>query len=266
MTDAFKSATGDIYERLVRKEYDEVKISKIYCRDNQKTGEIHSRELVKEMLGETTNRYKKLANIIFDRETGRLEYTIDSFEPDIDVVGYCEKALELFELYQICAGRNQIENMTDNFLVLMEALKISVHGRLFFIPKKQMHMLTLFEDFVEALNRNNRRNGTLTINSMFVIDDAKQRDKMTAEFYNATSKEVELYTEKIENLIASNSQSAAVMERWITKINGLQAKKQHYEEILKRELTDLDEQYGNLKFLADELSLRANKIRRAKCA
>jgi hypothetical protein len=101
---------------------------------------------------------------------------------------------------------------------------------------------------------------------MFVIDDAKQRDKMTAEFYNSTRKEIELYTEKLDNLISSNSQSATVMERWITKINGLDAKKRHYEELLKHELDDLDGQYGQLKFLANELSLRAKGIRMAKCA
>lgn len=266
ITDAFKSATGDIYERLVNKDSGELRISKVYCRDNQKASDTYSRELVKETLGEKTNRYKKLANMIFDKDTGRLDYTIDSFDSGLDVSGYCEKALELYELYKICAGRNQIENMTDNFLNQMDALKISIHGRLFFIPKKHMHMLALFEDFIEELNRNNRRSSGLTVNSMFVIDDAKQRDKMTTEFYNATRKEIELYTEKLENIITANSQSAAIMERWILKIDGLETKKRHYEEILKHELSDLDDQYTNLKFLANELSLRANKIRKSKCA
>jgi hypothetical protein len=129
-----------------------------------------------------------------------------------------------------------------------------------------MHMLTVFEDFVEELNKNNRRSGGLTVNSMFVIDDAKQRDKMTAEFYNATRKEIEFYTEKLENIITANSQSVSVMDRWIVKIDGLETKKRHYEEILKHELNGLDEQYTNLKFLANELALRAHKIRKAKCA
>ncbi len=266
MTDAFKSATGDIYDRVVRKDDSELKISKVYCRDNQKAGETYSRELIKETLGENTNRYKKLANIIFNRYSGRLDYTIDSFDAGLDVSGYCEKALELFELYQTCAGRNQIENLAESFLNQMEALKISVHGRLYFIPKKHMHMLAVFEDFIAELNNNNKRDGGLTVNSMFVIDDAKQREKMTAEFYNATRKEIELYTEKLENIIAANSQSAAVMERWVTKIDKLDSKKRHYEDLLKHELDDLDEQYGQLRFLANELTLRANRIRQKKCA
>lgn len=63
--DAFKSATGDIYDRIVKKDHGELKIYKIYCRDNQKTEEIISRELVEEALDDTTNRYKKLANIYY---------------------------------------------------------------------------------------------------------------------------------------------------------------------------------------------------------
>ena len=98
------------------------------------------------------------------------------------------------------------------------------------------------------------------------MDDAKQRDKMAIEFYNATRKEIEMYTEKLEHLISSGSQSPAVMDRWILKIERLEEKKQHYEEILKRELSDLDDQYDTLKFLAQELSARANKLRLDKCA
>jgi hypothetical protein len=116
------------------------------------------------------------------------------------------------------------------------------------------------------VGKNNQRGGELTINSMHVIDDARQRDKMSAEFYNATRKEIELYTEKIEYLISSGSQSPAVMDRWALKIQRLDEKKHHYESLLKRELSDLDDQYGTLKFLAQELSARVNKIKLEKCA
>ena len=66
MTDAFRSATGDIYVRIVTKEG----IYKVYCRDNKRIEKkLISRELVKETLGENTNRYRKLANINYDKET-----------------------------------------------------------------------------------------------------------------------------------------------------------------------------------------------------
>lgn len=263
--DAFKSATGDIYERLVKKEHGEVRVSKVYCRDNKKSDETYSRELVLETLGDTTNRYKKLANICYDREYERFSYSVESYEPDIDAYKQCDKASDLFELYKQCAGRNQIETITDGFLNYMEALKIC-RGHIFFIPRKNMHFLDIFEDFIEMISRHNQRDGQVTVNSMFVVDDAKQRDKMTAEFYNTTRKEIETYTEKLEHLITSGNQSQAILDRWLQKIGRLEEKKRHYEDILKRELDDLDDQYGTLKFLAQELELRANKARMAKCA
>ena len=101
---------------------------------------------------------------------------------------------------------------------------------------------------------------------MYVVDDAKQRDKMTAEFYNATRKEIEMYIEKTEYLISSGSQSPAVMDRWVSKIEKLDAKKRLYEDILKHELSELDDQYGTLKFMSQELAARASSLRLAKCA
>lgn len=264
--DAFKSATGDIYDRIVKKENGELKISKVYCRDNQKCDNIYSRELVKETLGETTNRYRKLANLYYNRDSESIDYNIESFDSDLDVSFYCDKAVDLFEVYKACAGRNQIETVTEKFLNAMESLPISIHGQLFFIPRKHMHYLTIFEDFIDAISANNKRKGQLTVNSMYVVDDEKQRDKMAAEFYNDARKEIELYTEKVEYLISSGSQSPAVMDRWILKITKLEAKKQHYEEILKRDLSELDDSYSTLKFLANELSLRVNKLRIKKCA
>jgi len=142
--DAFKSATGDLYDRIVTKNSGEVKISKVYCRDNQTAGGVYSRELVKETLDEYTNHYKKLANLSFDREYDHFSYSVEGYDADVDVYALCEKAEELFRLYKDCAGKSQIETLTENFLSHMESLKISVHGRLFFIPKKHMHLVDLF--------------------------------------------------------------------------------------------------------------------------
>jgi len=260
--DAFKSATGDIYERnVVKDSYSgELRISKVYCRDNQKQNSVYSRELVKETLGESTNRYIKLANLQFDKDADCFDYTVDSYDGDVDVRSHCDRAVELFEVYKQCVGRSQIECLTDNLLRRMDALKLSVHGRLFFVPKTHMDMVDIFEDFITALNTHNRRDGELAVNSIYVISDDKQREKMTAEFYNATKKEIETYTASLEHLIATGSQSAAIMERWGRKIDALETKKRHYEELLKRELTELDEQYDMLRFLAQELAARVSKI------
>ena len=70
----------------------------------------------------------------------------------------------------------------------------------------------------------------------------------------------------MDYLIKSGSQSPAVMDRWVLKIQGLEEKKRHYEQVLRRELDGLDEEFGTLKFLAQELQARAQNIRFQKAA
>lgn len=94
-----------------------------------------------------------------------------------------------------------------------------------------------------------------------IIDDAKQREKMTEEFYLAVKKEIAAYQEKCDYLIKSSSQSPAVMDRWILKVQALKEKKQHYEGVLQRELSGLDDEFSALKLLSQELQVRSNSIR-----
>lgn len=84
---------------------------------------------------------------------------------------------------------------------------------------------------------------------------------MTDEFYLAVKKEIAIYREKCDHLIKSGSQSPALMERWVTKVQTLERKKQHYEAVLQRELDGLDDEFSVLKFLSQELQVRANNIR-----
>ena len=107
---------------------------------------------------------------------------------------------------------------------------------------------------------------SLSVNSFYIIDDAKQRDKMTEEFYSAVKKEIALYQEKADYLIQSGSRSPSVMERWVNKIATLEQKKQHYEEILRRELDGLDDEFETLRLLSQELSVRATGLRFRKAA
>ena len=51
------------------------------------------------------------------------------------------------------------------------------------------------------------------VNSFYIIDDEKQRGKMTEEFYAAVRKEISAYQEKVDYLIKSGSRSPAVMDR-----------------------------------------------------
>ena len=42
----------------------------------------------------------------------------------------------------------------------------------------------------------NQNDNSLSVNSFYIIDDAKQRDKMTEEFYSAVKKEIALYQDR----------------------------------------------------------------------
>ena len=57
-----------------------------------------------------------------------------------------------------------------------------------------------------------------------------------------------------------------MLERWALKIEGLEAHKRHYEQVLRRELDGLDDEFSTLKFLGQELQNRAKNIRFQKAA
>ena len=135
VSDAFRSATGDIRDRLVSQQSGETKIYAIYCRDNERKPDMYSRELVKETLNERTNHYQKLANLHYDRTDKRFGYEDLISDPDVDALKYCQQAEELFELYQRCANRRQIETICLGYLRSLEATKVSATGRLFFVPR-----------------------------------------------------------------------------------------------------------------------------------
>lgn len=70
--DAFRSATGDLHDRLVRG----TQIYKVYCRDNRQRCHTISRELILEAVDSTTNLYTKLANIVLDIVNGAADTTV----------------------------------------------------------------------------------------------------------------------------------------------------------------------------------------------
>ena len=179
---------------------------------------------------------------------------------------YCIQAERLFELYQICANRKQIETICLKFLRSLDATKVSVNGHLYFVPRHTMEQVVVFETFIEEVSRLNRNNTPLFANSFYLIDDAKQRDKMTEEFYLAVKKEIAQYQERADYFIQSGCSSPSTMERWVVKIQTLEEKKRRYEDILRRELSGLDEEFESLRLLSQELSLRARGIRSRKAA
>lgn len=266
VSDAFRSATGDIRERIPVTSMGESHIYLAYCRDNKRTSGVLSRELVKETLNQQTNRYEKLANISYDKEDGIFRCDNLVMDDAVDVPGCCRRAEELFELYQRCANRKQIETICTNYLRSIEATKLSITGHMYFVPRTYMDKVDIFEDFINLLGGLNRNDTPLMVNSFYIIDDEKQRAKMTEEFYAAVKKEIATYQERADYLIKSGSQSPAVMDRWVLKIQGLEEKKRHYEQVLRRELDGLDDEFSTLKFLSQELQMRSRSIRFQKAA
>ena len=110
-----------------------------------------------------------------------------------------------------------------------------------------MHKVGLFEDFLEELNRANQNDKALVVNSFYVADDEKQRDKMASEFYTLVRKEAQEYQERAAYLIDSGCQSASIMERWIRRIRELEQKKQRYEALFRKELNETDAEFGSLQ-------------------
>jgi ribosomal protein S16 len=217
------------------------------------------------VLGTDTNRYIKLANLYFNRESSAFWYECGDTDMDVDTEKYCHQAENLFALYQNCYGRNPVETIVDNFIVEMDAVKISVHGKLFFVPRHKMGMVDILEDFIGELNANNLNSGTqMSANSIFVINDEKQRGKMEEEFYTTVRKELEMYQERLQHFIQTGAQSRAVIDRWLDKISSLKAKKQKYEELFKKELNLLNDDFDVINLQSQELQIRLNKMGRGE--
>ena len=93
-------------------------------------------------------------------------------------------------------------------------------------------------------------------NSMFVVDDERQRKKMTQEFYANYKRDIEFYKQRVQHFIDSGCESQAIIGRWIQKIQALQTKKKTYEEVLKRQLDALNSDYAMLQMQSEELRIR----------
>ena len=270
VTDAFRSATGEIHERIEEPYGSEIKVCRIYCRDNKRVdADVLSRELIEETLYESTNSYRKLANITLDKMSGEMVLSDVDFTSDRDILGYFEQAEKLFRLYQDCVGNRSIETMAEKYIFGLHAISISARGHHYFIPKAYMHGITLLEDFMELVGRENlftystgRDAKYISINSMYVADDAKQRGKMSREFYLDMGREIEEYQRRIIKLIQSGNSSQKILDRWELKIQSLESKKREYEDILKQDLSGVDEEFTMLRDMCNQfrLSVRRSQV------
>ena len=257
-SDAFRNATGAIYERTVLKSIGQTRIIRVYCRDNKREDNDRIyRELVKETLGSSTNEYTKLANIYLDKKGEYVDYENVLYDSDVDTYKHCDRAVELFGLFQTCYGRSHVDTVIEALLEQMSATPISIHGKLYFVPKSHLHLVDILEDYIKEINDYNQNDTEMIANSIYLVDDEKQRDKMTREFYSDYKKNIEFYQGQIQRFLDNGCDSQKVIDRWMLKVETLQQKKALYEDVLKQELTDLDEEFGVLEMQAQELRYKA---------
>ena len=109
---------------------------------------------------------------------------------------------------------------------------------------------------------NNRDSKYISINSMYVADDEKQRNKMAHEFYRDMGSEIEEYQKRILKLIQSGNSSQKILDRWELKIQSLESKKREYETILKQSLSGIDEEFTMLRDMCDQFktTVRSSQI------
>lgn len=264
---AYRNATTAIKDRITIKDGAGMRIYRIYCRDNKREDATHIyRELVKETLGSRTNEYKKLANISFDKETEIMYCENETHDADVDVSEYCRRAMELYERLCNCYTSDHVEAVIQDQLDRMQANKISIRGNLYFIPNSYLPLLNVLEDYIDAISKHNLNDGFVMSNSMFVVDDERQREKMTEEFYINYERDIQAYQERIQHFIDSGCESKAVINRWLQKIADLEQKKKTYEDVLKRKLDGLNSDYAMLQMQSEELRIRNIKGQTALAA
>ena len=180
------------------------------------------------------------------RKTETVYCENEVYNADVDVEEYCRRAMELYNRLCNCYTTDHVESVIQDQLDRMQANKISIQGNLYFIPNPYLPLLNILEDSIDAIRKLNLNDGLVMSNSMFVVDDERQRQKMTDEFYANYKKDIEFYQQRIQRFIDNGRASKAVINRWVQKIQGLQQKKKTYEDVLKRQLDDLNSDYAML--------------------
>ena len=154
--------------------------------------------------------------------------------------------------YCTCYTLDHVDSVIQDQLDRLQANKISIHGNLYFIPNPYLQKLNMLEDYIDAISQYNLGGGLVMSNSMFVVDDDRQRQKMTEEFYVNYKRDMEQYQERIQHFIDTGCTSQAVISRWLLKIEALQEKKKTYEEVLKQKLNALNSDYAMLQMQSEE--------------
>lgn len=178
------------------------------------------------------------------------------YNPIADALPYFDQVQESFQLYRRCVNRRQMDTVLGKMLDDMEAVKVQSRGGMYFVPRQHMAKIDIFEDFLETMNEHALSENQVDVNSMYVVDNERQREKMAHEFYVALKKEIETYQERASHLINTGCESPTIMARWVSKIRELGEKRRRYEALFQRQISEVDGEFNTLQGFARELQVR----------
>lgn len=265
-TDAFRSATSSVSDRVAVEVEGQQLICRVFFRENRRSATQLSKELVLEIPGHDSNHYIKLANLCFNQEnqTVRNDNIVDA--PCVDVQAYCALATERFERYKRCASRKKIETICTNYLHQIQATKLGSTAHIYFVPWTRAKEVERFVGFVRALRRNNEDGAAFEIYSFPLLKNDEMQRLISAAFCECLLKELQDCTNRVRYLIDSDSRSPVIMERWKRKIEYLERKRKEYEELLHTKMGSLDSAFDQLNALSKELQDRVELNREKRTA
>lgn len=199
---------------------------------------------------------RRPVNIVLDKESEIITLEDAAYNPIVDSQPYFDQVQESFQLYRRCVNRRQMDTVLGKMLDDMEAVKIQSRGGMYFVPRQHMARIDVFEDFLETMNEHALSENQVDVNSMYVVDNERQREKMSHEFYVALKKEIETYQERASHLINTGCESPAIMARWVSKIRELGKKRRRYEDLFQRQISEVDGEFNTLQGFARELQVR----------
>lgn len=199
---------------------------------------------------------RRPVNIVLDKESEIITLEDAAYNPIVDSQPYFDQVQESFQLYRRCVNRRQMDTVLGKMLDDMEAVKIQSRGGMYFVPRQHMARIDVFEDFLETMNEHALSENQVDVNSMYVVDNERQREKMSHEFYVALKKEIETDQERASHLINTGCESPAIMARWVSKICELGEKRRRYEDLFQRQISEVDGEFNTLQGFARELQVR----------
>ncbi len=153
-----------------------------------------------------------------------------------------------------CGLRGQVntkhaEYAAEAYLDSLMAVKLNLHGRLYFVPRPHISGIPRLLRFLELLEQKKSSAPPLTRNSLPVPDCPVQRRAIGEEFQRSFQIKADRCIQTAEYLLESDSPSLSVRQRWHDKISLLLERKRLYEGILGSRFPCLDNIVGELMAL-----------------